>query len=264
MYEKEKSLLMAHGCAAATNGLAVQRSADGPTWVAWPHGNQVCLLRLDGDRAETRTVAGRSSDGAHSVMQVRWCELRGTTYLVVAASNGVDFYDEHGASLLFSFPFSQEGGGGSFTRGIATFLGKACVGTSDGSLLVFQRDAAAGAPHLAQRARLHASAICALAGDECHLVSSDQSGNIVQWAGKAGELTKVRQIDHYGSACTGLTLTAQYVVAVYGSGHLRLFSRQTGQVRAEVTAHARWITGLDVALESGLLLTVAEDASVKV
>ena len=62
-------------------------------------------------------------------VQVRWCELRGTTYLVVAATGGVDFYDERGAGLLLSFPYSQEGGaGGGFTRGIASFLGKACVG----------------------------------------------------------------------------------------------------------------------------------------
>ena len=72
------------------------------------------------------------------------------------------------------------------------------TGTSDGSLLVFQRVASAGAPHLAQRVRHHASAIYALAGDQCHLVSADQSGNIVQWAGRAGELSKLRQIDHYG------------------------------------------------------------------
>ena len=68
----------------------------------------------------------------------------------------------------------------------------------------------------------------------------------------------------FRSACTGVALTAQYIVAVYGSGHLRLFSRQSGQVRAEATAHARWITGLDLAAESGLVVTVAEDASVKV
>ena len=63
--------MMPHGCAAAAGSLTVQRTSDGLTWAAWPHRNQVCLLRLDGDQAETRTAAGRSADGTHSVLQVR-------------------------------------------------------------------------------------------------------------------------------------------------------------------------------------------------
>ena len=70
MYEKEKSLLMAHGCAAAGNSLAVLRTGE-LTWAAWPHQNQVCLLRLDGDQVETRSVPDRPADGGQSVMQVR-------------------------------------------------------------------------------------------------------------------------------------------------------------------------------------------------
>ena len=66
-------------------------------------------------------------------------------------------------------------------------------------MLVFSSDSPSpGSLHLAQRVRQHASAICALAADQSHLVSADQTGNIVQWAGKAGEITKLRQIDHYG------------------------------------------------------------------
>ena len=70
MYEKEKCLLMSHGCAAAGGSLAVRRAGPELTWAAWPHRNQVCLLRIDGDQAEARTVSGRPTDGDHNVIQV--------------------------------------------------------------------------------------------------------------------------------------------------------------------------------------------------
>ncbi|XP_037077119.1 WD repeat-containing protein 54-like [Pollicipes pollicipes] len=243
MYEREKTLLLTHSCAAGANSLAVRRTADA-TWLAWPHQNQISLVKLADETVESRAVSGRSEEDGQTVLQVRWCELKNWTYLVAACSNSVDFYNQHASMLLFSFPYTQEGAR-CFTRGLAAFLGKACVGTSDGSLLVFQSDSGAeGELHLGQRVRMHASAICALAADERHLVSADETGNIVQWAGKGSEVARLRQIDHYGAPCTALTLTELYVVAAYGSGHLRLFNRESGQIRAEATAHARWITGL--------------------
>lgn len=63
---------------------------------------------------------------------------------------------------------------------------------------------------------------------------------------------------------TGLALLDGLLVATYGSGHLRVFDLASGQIRAQATAHARWITALDVAVDSGLVLTAGEDARVKV
>jgi len=49
-------------------------------------------------------------------------------------------------------------------------------------------------------------------------------------------------------------------VAAFGSGHLRIYEAATLALRAEVAAHSRWITGLDVALDSLLLLSCSEDS----
>lgn len=41
------------------------------------------------------------------------------------------------------------------------------------------------------------------------------------------------------------------VVGGYSSGHIRVYKMAAGKIVAEVTAHARWITALDVAPGSG-------------
>ena len=50
----------------------------------------------------------------------------------------------------------------------------------------------------------------------------------------------------------------------YGSGHIRLFSLSTGHIMCEISAHNGWITGMDLASHSGLLLSCAEDSYVRV
>lgn len=54
------------------------------------------------------------------------------------------------------------------------------------------------------------------------------------------------------------------VVAGFGSGHIRMFDLPDGKIICEITAHAGWITGMDLASHSGLLLTAAEDGYVRV
>ena len=54
------------------------------------------------------------------------------------------------------------------------------------------------------------------------------------------------------------------MIAGYGSGHIRLFSIPDGRVLCEIAAHNGWITGMDLASQSGLLLSCAEDGYVRV
>ena len=53
--------------------------------------------------------------------------------------------------------------------------------------------------------------------------------------------------------CLSLGLWKDVVVGGYGCGHLRVFSASTGNITAEVTAHAKWINTIDIAKESGLV-----------
>ena len=54
------------------------------------------------------------------------------------------------------------------------------------------------------------------------------------------------------------------IVAGYGSGQIRIFSVPDGDIVAEVDAHAGWITGMDLASQTGRLVTTAEDGIVRV
>lgn len=76
---------------------------------------------------------------------------------------------------------------------------------------------------------------------------------------------------------TSLYLWKDWLAVAYGSGHIRIFDSSkinytydgTHSVTAvrlltETAAHARYITGMDVAMGSDSLLTVSEDSFVKV
>ena len=53
--------------------------------------------------------------------------------------------------------------------------------------------------------------------------------------------------------CSSLGWFKNTVLASYGSGHLRLYSADTGGLHVEATAHGKWITAVDVAENNGLV-----------
>ena len=101
------------------------------------------------------------------------------------------------------------------------------------------------------------------------LASGDEAGRINIWEIKDEALRLLKVIDTYGDfPVTTLAIWNRIekgvIVAGYGSGHLRVFSANSGAIVAEATAHAGWITGMDLANASGLLATCSEDGFVRV
>ncbi|MGH0190837.1 UNVERIFIED_CONTAM: hypothetical protein FKN15_051414 [Acipenser sinensis] len=95
------------------------------------------------------------------------------------------------------------------------------------------------------------------------IVSADDSGLLCIW--KAGEDFKLlNKIPAYGCSCSSVKLWCGIVIAGYGSGQIRLYDALSGMVHAEVNAHARWIYALDIAPDSGKLLSGAEDSLVRI
>ncbi|XP_063813535.1 WD repeat-containing protein 54 [Pseudophryne corroboree] len=64
--------------------------------------------------------------------------------------------------------------------------------------------------------------------------------------------------------CSSVKLWDGMIAAAYGSGQIRLYDAATGDITAELDAHARWIYTLDIAPESGRLLSGAEDSFVQI
>lgn len=57
----------------------------------------------------------------------------------------------------------------------------------------------------------------------------------------------------FSTPCTGICIWQNSAVAAYGCGHIRLFDITSGNVLAEITAHAKWISALHIAQSSGLV-----------
>lgn len=157
------------------------------------------------------------------------------------------------------------------------------VGLHTGEIVMFSvsYDEAAGyqCRYLA-RFRQHLRNITDLASSTTSLgpilASGDITGDINIWSldtgGGEGEreglLHRSKIGDWSGHSVTTLAIWSKFkdgvLIAAYGSGHIRLFSLAGGNIICEVSAHNGWITGMDLASQSGLLLTSGEDSYVRV
>ena len=55
--------------------------------------------------------------------------------------------------------------------------------------------------------------------------------------------------------CTSLCLWQQdLIVAAYSNGQIHLMHAETGDICVEIAAHSRWITSLDIARTSGMVI----------
>lgn len=53
--------------------------------------------------------------------------------------------------------------------------------------------------------------------------------------------------------CASVRLLKTWIIAGYGSGHVRIFNIETGAIKVEIAAHAKWINAIDVAESADLV-----------
>ncbi|XP_025029417.1 WD repeat-containing protein 54, partial [Python bivittatus] len=185
-----------------------------------------------------------------------WCEQRGPQGL---------------ALLPLIYGFSPPLGTVLFARGIAATGPRfVCVGTSSGSVLVFDVPSKGTNITLSEVLEEHNCAITDIGAELCEqpegavdLVTADDSGALCVW--RSGETFKlITKIPASESTCSSVKLWNGIIAAGYGNGQIRLYEAACGTLRAEVRAHARWIYALDLAPLSGKLLSAAEDSFVQV
>ena len=51
-----------------------------------------------------------------------------------------------------------------------------------------------------------------------------------------------------------MCLYKDLIIGGFATGHIRVFSASTGALLIEACAHARWISAMDMSLESGLVM----------
>ncbi|KAF1469424.1 WD repeat-containing protein 54, partial [Eudyptes chrysocome] len=206
--------------------------------------------------------------------QAAWCVLPSRVLLVLTSQKGIQMYESDGSIMVYwhaldvtEHPPAQA----VFARGIAAAGGRfICVGTSSGLVLVFDIPPKGTNITVSEVLEQHRDAITDIAAElgqapdgAGDLVTADDAGTLCVWS--AGEeFTLLGKIPAFGCTCSSVKLWNGIVAAGYGNGQIRLYEAATGLLRAEVNAHARWIYALDLAPQTGKLLSGAEDSFVHV
>ncbi|XP_030921219.1 WD repeat-containing protein 54 [Geospiza fortis] len=206
--------------------------------------------------------------------QAAWCELPSRVLLVLTSQRGVQMYDADGSTMVFwhaldvpELPAAHS----VFARGIAAAGGRfICVGTSFGAVLVFDIPPKGTNVTLSEVLEQHRDPITDIAAEQGQapdgagdLVTADDCGTLCLWS-SGEEFTLLGKIPGSGCTCSSVALWNGIVAAGYGNGQIRLWEAGSGRIRAQLSAHARWIYALDLAPLTGKLLSGAEDSFVHV
>ncbi|XP_068129962.1 WD repeat-containing protein 54 isoform X2 [Hyperolius riggenbachi] len=281
MYRKDKSIQMKSSASALYNNLSVLPISDKSlAYFSVVHGNTVNMVSVSADglnfsHRQLQSKEGSVAISSSLITQASWCVLPSRTLLVLTSQKGIQMYESDGSIMVYwhaldalETPQAQA----VFARGISSAGGRyICVGTSSGLVLVFDIPAKGTNITLAEVLAEHRDPITDIASESClgeqdraaDLVTADDSGLLCVW--KSGEDFKlVTKISAYGVTCSSVRLWDGVIAAAYGTGQIRVYDCSTGVIFAELDAHARWIYTLDIAPETGKMLSGAEDSFVQI
>lgn len=239
--------------------------------IAVVHKSSVNCVNLTVDGAQySRHIAGRElgKNVSNLILQAKWCRIGDSAVLILASQHGIQIYDVEGTILLHWYALSCVGDADeqteTFARGI-TSLGSdlVCVGTHEGTILAFLVTDDNSNIKLEHTLRGHAIPIGDLSSNGDILASGDDAGLICVWRKDGSDIFTVHRLQGYRSPCTSLATWSNFLLAGFTSGHLQLFCIQKGILMAEVAAHGRAVTSVDIAPQTGLALSASEDTFVR-
>ncbi|XP_067006712.2 WD repeat-containing protein 54 [Anabrus simplex] len=273
MYSKSDRILLVTTASAVPNNLAVQKvGKDGKSFaIGVIHGGYINIVPIRECDMRSRYVpciesGTRPRHVTTTVTQIKWCSVHKEQLLLVTSSLGFQVFDDMGRNCWFTHAcLDSTEKAGKFARGIALIGdGTVCVGNNSGTIRVFHISEDFSEFKLVDQLPVHQKCITDLASNQHDLLASaDDSGTIVLY--DVGNDTRcLAAIQSFGFPCTCLQIWKSFILAAYGSGHIRMFEAKFGSILCEVSAHARWITALDLAPDKGVLLSVSEDSCAKV
>ncbi|CAH2299100.1 WD repeat-containing 54 [Pelobates cultripes] len=280
MYRKEKSIQMKSSASSVYNNLSVLPISDKSlTYFTVVHGNTVNMVSASADglnfsHRQLQSKEGSVAVSSSLITQASWCVLPSRVLLVLTSQKGIQMYESDGSIMVYWHALDAletPQGQAVFARGIAPVRGHhICVGTSSGLVMVFDIPAKGTNITLAEVLAEHRDAITDIACETCELqdmpadlVTADDAGILCVW--KIEEDFKlINKISAYGVTCSSVKLWAGIIAAAYGNGQIRVYDALSGELRVQIDAHARWIYTLDIAPETGKLLSGAEDSFVQI
>ncbi|XP_030306377.1 WD repeat-containing protein 54 isoform X1 [Calypte anna] len=280
MYRKEKSLPLKSSSAALYNNLSVLSAPGrGLACFSTVHGPSLNLVSVaeDGSGFSQRQLQAKEGGMAVSsplLTQAAWCVLPSRVLLVLTSQRGIQMYEADGSTMVYwhALDVTEHPPAHSvFARGIAAagerFI---CVGTSSGLVLVFDIPPKGTNVTVSEVLDQHRDAITDIAAElgrapegAGDLVTADDAGSLCVWS-SGEEFALLCKIPALGCSCSSVRLWQGVVAAGYGDGQIRLFEAATGVLHVAISAHARWIYALDLAPQTGKLLSGAEDSFVHV
>lgn len=264
MYQKDRSIIAKNSVSAFSNNLTCCTEG-GKVNLAFVSKSKVIVVSKSPDGTVHHSEVTCKDIGGSpcaQLIQAKWVQTGNKrTVLAIASQKAVQFFEWDGSVFLHchALPQQLDAKDATFTRGICALRPSLlCVGTQSGSILVFvvSRE---GNVSLTQQVKEHDAPINDIHGFGDVVASGDDRGSICFWKGKTA-LAKIHKLEGTGFPCVSLRVWHDLVLAGYASGHLRVFSTASCQIVTEVTAHARWISAVDVAPNSGLALSVSEDS----
>ncbi|EDV20827.1 uncharacterized protein TRIADDRAFT_50926 [Trichoplax adhaerens] len=268
MYKRQPSIPLKASCSALCNNLDVSDAnssqSGGSLTFAVVHKSVSHLINSSPGLPHIyRQVTCKESESS-------WCALESRKVLVIASLKGIQMFEPDGSIMLFWHALNRsDEKTAQFARGITSIKSDnlVCVGTSSGSILIFSVDDNGKVLNIQLKETLsgHDVPITDLiSGESDTLASADELGNIAIWKTSDKSISKVTLIKGQNYPCSSIRLWDKYIIGGYGSGHIRIYEANTGNLEIEIAAHARWVNAIDVAFEANLLLSASEDTYVRV
>lgn len=219
-------------------------------------------------------ATGQSKDGPEVVQatSIRYLETLHGPVLVVTSTNGTQVYTEDASALIFYLPIADQAGPDTIRYHQAgCFVPSAqhlVIGTSKGTVWPVSAVAAG------QYVQLHEAAPAsptAEVSDLCFspiadaVVTVHNNGDLRLW--RVSEDEPYTNSDVVPNLCQApvrvVSLGAQLAIAD-GPGTILILDAMSRELKAEVTAHTRWLSAAVSREEIGLLVTIGEDTVLNV
>lgn len=211
---------------------------------------------------------------------VKYLTFSDVSLLIVGMFDGFQAWTPEGTRLLFFHPVRPANEDDiCFVRGIDNIKGgraEFLVGDSTGAVHTFLLGNAGRGfnVNLVKNRREHGEAISDINCSSKYAVTGDDGGTLCVYSvnqdatpGGHNLMTKTHELASSPFPVTSLKVFESYCVASFTSGHLRYIDLEHGEVKVEVAAHSRSITGISGSkLPDGTMVcaTASEDSVVSV
>lgn len=114
-------------------------------------------------------------------------------------------------------------------------------------------------PNVFAKHKAHRFPVTAIAASNsvAVFVSADTNGDIHFWNNNFLPFTSISM---NGDCATSVSIFQGFVAVAYGSGTIRLFLAESGQIHCEIAAHSRWINAIAYNPMKNILASVGQDS----